>query len=252
MPNFSRLRVWVARLGLFAIIALVILIAYIALIILGEKPGKSISGKSDNFLFDPFALETQPLRRSILTPAPLSEGSKPIPGAKNVLVNDITLYELADELAHQYEPSALLSFVFLDGLCQRYQEGVYRAYFAYQAFNVGTDELYPHEESWVFISIENGSVFYSSDYYRDLDETHLEYPPAVPYRQAMQIARANGGAEAERQSGPACEFEAMLEKDEWAIYWYKGRAKASGVILEQRINASTGEVRKIEWRDREK
>ena len=104
MYTLTVVHVWIMRLGMLAIITFAI----------SDCDGgrTSIPNRFDNFLFDPFALKSEPLQRSMLTPAPSSEGSSPIPGADSVLTNEDTLFDLANELAHEYEPSSRLSMVF--------------------------------------------------------------------------------------------------------------------------------------------
>ena len=244
MYTLTVVHVWIMRLGMLAIITFAISDC--------DGGGTSIPNRFDNFLFDPFALKSEPLQRSMLTPAPSSEGSSPIPGAESVLTDPDALFELANELAYEYEPSALLSSVSFNGLCQRYREGVSWASFDYSAANVGPDELYSHETSTIWISIRNGSLLYMSDYVPGSDESLLHYPPAIPYRRAMQIARANGGEEAEQRVGAACEFRARLNGGVWTIYWYEDGVWRSEQVLTQEIDANTGEVRKVEWRENEK
>ncbi|RMH37084.1 MAG: hypothetical protein D6694_13475 [Gammaproteobacteria bacterium] len=241
MYTLTVVHVWIMRLGMLAIIIFAIFGC--------DGGGTSIPNKFDNFLFDPFALKSEPLQRSMLTPAPSSEGSTPIPGAESVLTDPNALFELANELAHEYEPSTLLSSVSFNGFCQRYQEGVSWASFDYSAANVGPDELYSHETSTILISIRNGSLLYMSDYVPGVDESLFHYPPAISYRRAMQIAQANGGEEAEQRIGATCEFRARLNGDVWTIYWYVGRVWGSEPVLTQEIDANTGEVRKVERKE---
>ena len=235
------------------------ILVVVAFVLLACEGARSIPNRHEQYLFDPFALQTQMLTEEMLTPVPYGTETEVITRTKGIATDENALFRLADTFVRRDESATfrLRSVSFDWTPCAKSLEGVAAVSATYLAEGVDRYPGFPYEFASVYISIQRGYLSLWSSFIQPHDPlvqgTALSaYPPPVPYRRAMQIAMSNGGEEAMQRIGPACELDASLIGDAWLIGWFQREIYRSDFLFVQEIDANTGEVRKVEWREGEK
>lgn len=235
------------------------LLACVALVLLACEGARSIPNKNELYIFDPFTLQTQALSEEMLTPVPNNTERKVIAGTHDVVTDEDALFRLADTLVHRDKTAAFrLRYVNFDwSPCGKVFDGVGGANVTYLAEGVNETPGFPFEYVSLDINIPRGSLSYWSSFVQPHDPLVQGpllsvYPPPVPYRRVMQIALDSGGKEAVQRIGPTCKLGATLRGDTWTVVWFAQDVYRSDPLLVQEIDANTGEVRKVEWREDKK